>query len=180
MSAVAAFPASVIDLDAIADGLMAEHRLVPSALPALVARVAEDRTLLDQVMARVTEATCRKVLEDAMARRITSERRARPGPPPNGAAARAVDLERHGAAVEEGLMAYLVRPGLKLAGATREDLNRASAALQTVGQDALVKSKWLQLIAQGMPAGATVADRFSEARLAELRAEARRDVGGAS
>ena len=84
-------------------------------------------------------------------------------------------VQRWGASVSAGLKFEL--PGGKILGdANRTDLAKAAYTFRGMGKDSYQKAAWLDLIAQGLPADATVSERFRSIRLTELAIEAEKAV----
>lgn len=70
------------------------------------------------------------------------------------------------------LMDFPLPGGMKLADAKRDDVTAAADFYGKQSKDMGSKAKWLQLIAQHVPAKKTVKQVLTDARLAELRQEA--------
>jgi hypothetical protein len=168
--------AEVSDLACLADELLSEHRLVPRALPFLVNEVMSRDILREQVLMEVIERSCERFLNSAMRRRVEGERAKSSAEPT--ASRRSANLDRWGAAVAESLLDDFTLPnGRRLGAATREDLQHAIDAYQAIRDDATIKGGWLRLVQQGLQPGETVRSRYTEDRLKELRAMARKARG---
>jgi hypothetical protein len=70
------------------------------------------------------------------------------------------------------LMLFPLPSGLKLGTATRGDIVAAADHYAKLATDTSHKSRWLTLIAQSLGDGEKVSDKFTEARLSELKKEA--------
>lgn len=84
-------------------------------------------------------------------------------------------IVRWGASVAAGFN-FLLPDGQKLGDATRADLRKAAEKFAAFGKEAMQKSRWLLLIAQGLPDGDTVRSRFKATRLTELAIEAEKNI----
>lgn len=73
------------------------------------------------------------------------------------------------------LLDFPLPGGLRLRDAKRDDVTAAAEFYGRQSKDMGAKAKWLQLIAQHVPAKKTVREVMSDARLAELREEATRE-----
>lgn len=72
------------------------------------------------------------------------------------------------------LLMFSLPDGLKLGEATREDITEAANFYSKQAGDMAHKSRWLQLIAQSLPAGKKVREVLTDRRLRELQQEAKR------
>ena len=97
-----------------------------------------------------------------------------PAPPPVKLLPEAM-IVRWGASVAAGFN-FVLPDGQKLGDATRADLRKAADKFATFGKEAHQKSRWLLLIAQGLPDGDTVRSRFKPSRLTELAIEAEKNT----
>lgn len=70
------------------------------------------------------------------------------------------------------LMLFPLPSGMKLGTAKREDIVAAADHYGKLSTDTSHKARWLTLIAQSLGDGEKVSDKFTEARLAELKKEA--------
>lgn len=157
----------------LAGALLSDHRIVQKALPPMVERVLADDTMRDQVMARLIEAECRRVLEAEIQRRHQEHKRQTGGGPLGQA--RSSDMAAWAGAVQSALLDNFRLPnGKRLGDANRGDLSTALASYETVAADATIKHRWLRLIQQSVPNGKTVREVLNESRVAELREEARK------
>lgn len=165
--------ACITDVDELAVALLMEYRIKQNALPKMVERVLADPDMRDEVLARVIEAQCSRILEAAVNEKHQAEKR-RTGGGPIGRL-RANNAENHAAAVADALMDTFKLPGgVKLGDATRKDLTTALASYEMQTADLSIKHRWLRLVQQSVPEGRRVRDVLTEERVAELRAEARR------
>lgn len=174
MNAIAIVPITDDEpLESLADSLLSEHRVTQKALPSMLAKVMADEDLRHEVMVRLIESECRRVLDVRMNFRHQQIKR-RTGGGPVGAA-RSSDMSAWAGAVAESLMDDFRLPnGRKLGDATRDDLRMALAGYQTTADDALVKVRWLRLVQQSTPHGKTVRQALTDERVKELREEARK------
>lgn len=160
-------------LQALAADLMSRHRLAREALPEMAHRVMADPVLREAIMAEIVEAGCMRFLQGAASAKhrrkwpIAGQPMIQPQPAP--------DLTAWAGAVANSLLNDFTLPdGQRLGDATRADIEAALVAYQTVAQDAEIKFRWLRMVKQGLTEGQRVRDLFTDERLAELRAEARK------
>ncbi len=158
-------------IQAFARRLVDEYPVVSEALPIMLREVLADPDLEREAIAFLLEGACRRLLETAHGDRIREARQ--DGAGPQHADRRDPNLVAWSSAVAASLMdTFEVRPGLKLGAATRADVSSAAEGWATKAADARIKSRWLRLIAQGLPAGVTVRKHYTETRLLELKQEA--------
>ena len=175
MTALAVVPTEDLDLDPLerlADEMLAEHRVTQYALPAMLGRVMADDDLRTAALEKLIGAECRRTLDARLAFRAQAEKR-RTGGGPLGAQ-RSSNLSGWAGAVAESLMDDFKLPnGRKLGDAVRADLQAALASYQILADDARIKHRWLTFVLQSVPAGKTVREALTDARLKELREEAK-------
>lgn len=144
---------------------------VVRATELMVARVMKDPTLYRPLMDPLVKSAC----YDAIARQCHQERRAIwHAKQPDPAAQRGGVVALAGGTANT-LMDFPLPGGLRLADARRDDVTAAAEFYGKQSKDMGTKSKWLQLIAQHIPAKKKVSQVLNDARLAELREEAIRE-----
>lgn len=144
---------------------------VVKATEIMAARVAKDPTLYRHLMDPLVKNAC----YDAISQQCHRERRAiwhAKQPTTEAARGRILALAGGTAAT---LMDFPLPGGMRLAAATRADVTAAAEFYGKQSKDMSGKAKWLQLIAQHVPAKKTVNEVMTDARLAELREEATRE-----
>ena len=136
---------------------------VRAAVPLMLERVRKNRALRD--------ALTEPLLSDACYGAIRNEcriQRRDVWTPPNyskgGNGARVI-------ALATSLLDFPLLGGMRLADATREQVQKSAEFYASQSADMGHKARWLQLIAQSVPDEKRVADVLDEARLAELRRE---------
>lgn len=165
--------ANITDVHDLALMTLQECRIVQKALQPMVERVNADPHMMAQIMARLVEGECRRLLEAAISEKHAAEKR-RTGGGPLGIQ-RSSDMTGWASAVQDALLDGFTLPGgKKLGDATRADLATALSAYEIQASDFAVKHRWMRLIQQSVPDGKRVRDVLTEQRVAELKAEAKK------
>lgn len=165
--------AAITSVSDLALATLQEYRIVQKALAPMLERVNADPDMMAQIMARLVEGECRRLLETAISEKHAAEKR-RTGGGPLGAQ-RSSDMTAWANAVESALLDGFKLPnGKKLGDATRSDISAALASYEIQASDFAVKHRWMRLIQQSVPDGKRVRDVLTEERVAELRAEAKK------
>lgn len=159
-------------LEDLARRVLLTHRIVQQASGPMTDRVLESPELMQQIMRRVVETECRRLLEADIQTRHQAMKRSTGGGP---LGSRSSDMTEWAGAVQNALLDGFTLPGGKRLGdASRDDLSLAMGVFQTTATDATIKYRWLQLVQQSLRPGHTVRQSLSEARVAELKEEAKR------
>lgn len=160
-------------LEDLARRVLLTHRIVQQASGPMTDRVLESPELMQQIMRRVVETECRRLLEADIQTRHQAMKRSTGGGP---LGSRSSDMTEWAGAVQNALLDGFTLPGGKLLGdADRRDLGAAMSAYATQATDATIKHRWLQLVQQSVPDGKTVRQVLTDERVAELRDLARRN-----
>lgn len=159
--------------DELAAKLLDQHKITQKALEPMMARVLGDDAMKAQVLNRLLEAECRRILDATLSGRHQAEKR-RTGGGPLGHTRRG-NMAAHAEAVRSALFDDFKLPsGMKLGDAMRSDLTEAMGVYLATATDATIKHRFIQNILQSLPAGKRVREVITEERAVELRELARR------
>lgn len=171
-------------LEELADMLLAKHPSQDAAETELMEMVwadiyevnEDDRWLGDEVVGKGAQTVINAARARANSGRVvnynaanTAEKPSHEAPPQK--LLPEAMIVRWGASVAAGFN-FMLPDGTKLGDATRLDLTKAADKFTAFGKEAHQKARWLLLIAQGLPEGQTVRDRYKTVRLTELAIEA--------
>ena len=153
------------------DALAAAAGDVVKATEIMLGRVLNDPTLYRPLMDPLVKSAC----YDAITSQCKQDRRAiwHAAQPSNETQRGRILALANGTIAT--LMDFPLPGGMKLADARRDDVTAAAEFYGKQSKDMGTKAKWLQLIAQHVPAKKTVRQVMTDARLAELREEASHD-----
>lgn len=143
---------------------------VQIATKAFEQTVRGNRDLRDQLLDPLVSTAC----YDAIRRVCHQERRqVWKAPVHQPAVYRGSDAARVVQLAAGNLLMFPLPGGKKLGEASRQEISDAAGFYAQQAGDMAHKARWLQLIAQSVPADKTVGDVMTDERLRELQAEAR-------
>lgn len=140
---------------------------VSAATAALAERAMNDKAFLRAYYSEVIQTAC----YEAVASCVRQERRAVWTTPQPSTTERRAQVTALAAGTVSTLHDFPLPGGKRLGEATREEVAQAAEFFGRQARDMAWKSRWLEHVAQSVPAGKRVADVISAERLEELRQE---------